>query len=191
MAAGLKFTKNYVPSMLTQGGLLVLVGLLFLAVPYAPNGLILMSDNLIVRAVLIASCVGALYVEMLLGIFVFLFVARIFLERNNRKLLEAKAVINNNSLRLDVVLPDGGGEIVNTEASVDRVVYSPVDTGQDAEDYVSYLSNDDMGDSSFAPVDVSIDGKSVLPTTVEGSAASSTVFGDTHPGEDISNNAAP
>ena len=170
MAAGLKFTKNYVPSMLTQGGLLVLVGLLFLAVPYAPNGLILMSDNLIVRAVLIASCVGALYVDMLLGIFVFLFVARIFLERNNRKLLEAKAVINNNSL---------------------RVVYSPVDTGQDAEDYVSYLSNDDMGDSSFAPVDVSIDGKSVLPTTVEGSAASSTVFGDTHPGEDISNNAAP
>jgi len=179
MAAALKFTKNSIA--------LAIVGLLFLIIPYAPNGLLLISDNLIVRALLIAACVGALYIDMLLGIFMFLYVARIFLERNNRKLLEAKAVINNNSPRLDVVLPESGGEIANTEAHVDRVVYSP----EESEDYVSYLSNDDMGDSSFSPVDASIDGKKVLPVTVEGTAASSTVFGDTHPTDEISNNAAP
>ena len=168
----------------------IVAALFFVVTPYAPNGLLLLADNIIIRTALILSCIGALYVDMLLGIFVFMCVGRIFLERNNRKLAEAKAIIQNNSLREDIVLPDNvGGEVVPVKgAVVDRTVHPDADS---VEDYVSYLTHDDNGDTFHAIPDSSIDGKRVIQTTVEGSEAAKKVFGDIHPEKDISDNSAP
>jgi hypothetical protein len=166
----------------------IVAGLLFLAIPSASTGILMITDNLLVRGALIAAVIGALYVDMFLAILVFLVVARIFLERNNRKLLEAKAVITNNSVRVDTILPDEKGEIADSEARVDRTVYSPE---QATDSGLDFLSTDESGDNTFSPIGVnSINSKSVLQSTVEGSAAASRVFGDQIINPDISNNSA-
>ena len=160
----------------------------FLMVPSVTTRMLMLSDNLLVRGALIAAVVGALYVDMFLAIIVFLVVARIFLERNNRKLLEAKAVITNNSVRTDTVLPDEKGEIEDSDARVDRTVYSPE---QETAPGLDFLPIDESGDSTFSPMGAdSINGKMVLQSTVEGSAAASRVFGDQVINPDISNNSA-
>ena len=166
----------------------VIVAVLFLTVPYASKDLLMTTDNLLVRGLLVAAVIGSLYVDMLLALVVLLLVTRIFIERNNRKLLDAKAVITNNSVRKDIVLPDEVGEIQDIEARVDRQVYSP----EEGLPGLDFLPSDDQGDNNFTPLGAdSINGKTVLQSTVEGSAAASAVFGDQHPNPEISNNSAP
>jgi len=153
-----------------------LAATVFLAVPLFPNSALYLTDNILVRGILIAACVGALYYDMLFGIFTFLVVARIFLERNNRKIQDAKAVIVANAPKAEVVLADAGGEIADTEAKVDRQVYSP------QGDELPYLPTDDLGDDGFKPVDYTLDEKRALTGMPEGEEAARTVFSDVRPG---------
>ena len=157
---------------------LIAVALAFVLVPLYPDVMLYSTDNLIVRGGLIALCVGTLYYDMLLGIFVFLLVARMFLERNNRKLGRVKAHIagagaqekhEDNQL-------SGEGEIKDTEAKVDRHVYSP------SNDEHPFMPGDELGDSAFHPVGgSSLDEKRPLTRVPEGEGAASSVFGDVHP----------
>jgi hypothetical protein len=117
---------------------------------------------------------------MLFGILTFMLVSRIFLERNNRKIKDAKAVINNavkNGAKQEVVLPDQGGDIADTEAHVDRQVHSP---GNDA---LAFIPNGDMGMDEFHPMDYTLNEKKPLTGVIEGEAAATSVFGDVHPAE--------
>lgn len=161
----------------TKTLLLVAVATSFLAVPWVSNSILYATDNLVVRGVLIAACVGSLYVDMFLGLLVFLLVTRLFLERNNRKLSEAKAVIASTSIqnKVDVTLPDRGGEIVETNAKVDRQVYSL------SGDELPYIPEDETGENSFHAVDSSLDEKRPLTGVPEGEAAADSVFSNVHP----------
>ena len=165
--------------MLPKNGDAIPLGIaaaIFLAVPSFTNDMLYLTDNILVRGILIASCVGALYYNMLFGIFVFLVVARIFLERNSRKIQNAKAVIVANAPKEEVVLADAGGEIADIEAKVDRQVYSP------PGDELPYLPTDDIGDDGFKPVDYTLDEKRALTSVPEGEEAARTVFSDVRPG---------
>jgi hypothetical protein len=165
----------------------ILAAAAFLMVPYLSTNQLMISDNLLVRGILVAVILGAVYIDMILAILVFLVVARIFLERNNRKLLVAKAVITNNSVREDTVLPDETGDITNSEERVDRTVYSPEEAALPGLDF---LPIEDLGENNFTPVGASINTKTVLQSTVEGSAAASRMFGEEVVSPDISNNSA-
>lgn len=161
----------------TKTLLLAVVAVSFLAVPWTSNSILYATDNLVVRGLLIAACVGALYVDMFLGLLVFLLVARLFLERNNRKLSDAKAVIASTSApnKVDVTLPDTGGEIADTNAHVDRQVYSP------SGDELPYIPGDETGSDAFHAVDSSLDEKRPLTGVPEGEAAADSVFSNVHP----------
>ena len=162
---------------------LLFVAIAFIMVPSAPNSALYMSDNLLIRGLLIASCVGALYVDMLFGLCVFLLVARIFLERNSRKIQDAKSLLEvADTPKNEVILPDVAGDIAETEAKVDRRVYSP------GGDELPYLPGEELGDNEFHSIDGSINQKGALAMTTEGAAAASSVFGDVHPPE-FNNNA--
>ena len=157
-----------------------IVAVLFLLVPQFSNTVLYATDNLLIRGILIAACVGGLYYNMLFGILTFMLVARIFLERNNRKIKDAKALINNavkNGGKQEVVLQDELGDIADTQANVDRQVYSP---GNDA---LAFIPNGDMGMDDFQPMDYTLNEKKALTGVVEGEAAATSVFGDVHPAE--------
>ena len=155
---------------------LAIAAVVFLAVPSLTDGILYLTDNILVRGVLIAVCIAALQYDMLFGIFTFLVVTRIFLERNNRKIQDAKAVIVANAPKAEVVLADAGGEIADVEAKVDRQVYSP------PGDELPYIPTDDSGDNTFKPVDYTLDEKRVLTGVPEGEVAARTVFSDVRPG---------
>lgn len=159
---------------------LAIVAVLFIIVPYFPNTVLYATDNLLIRGILIAACVGGLYYNMLFGILTFMLVGRIFLERNNKKINDAKVLINNSvksGEKQEVILPDQEGDIADTEARVDRQVYSP---GNDA---LAFIPNGDMGMDEFQPMDYTLNEKKPLTGVVEGEAAASSVFGDVHPAE--------
>ena len=178
MALSLKklLPKNVDMATATVAGATAAAAALFIAVPSFTNDVLYLTDNILVRGILIASCLAALYYNMLFGIFVFLVIARIFLERNNRKIQDAKAVIVANAPKAEVVLPDAGGEIADIEAKVDRQVYSP------PGDELPYLPTDDIGDDSFKAVDYTLDEKRALTSAPEGEEAGRTIFSDVRPG---------
>lgn len=173
MAPVVSFTKYLTRETIS----VVCAAILFLLVPVFPDSVLYLTDNLIIRGVLIAVCLLALQYDGLLAIVTFLVVARMFLERNSRKIRDAKAVINVNSPKEDVVLPEVDGEIAETEAKVDRTVYSP-----SYGDELPYIPNDEVGDNAFHSVENSIDEKRVPSIVAEGEVAAHEVFGDVRPG---------
>ena len=168
--------KKLLPKNAADALPLAIAAVGFLAVPSLTDGMLYLTDNILVRGVLIAACIAALQYDMLFGIFTFLVVTRIFLERNNRKIQDAKAVIVANAPKAEVVLADAGGDIADVEAKVDRKVHSPLG-GE-----LAYMPTEDSGDNTFKPVDYTLDEKKVLAGVPEGEVAARTVFSNVRPG---------
>jgi hypothetical protein len=155
-----------------------LIAIAFLCVPALPTSILYATDNLIVRFLLLAALLGSIYFSPLVSIVTFLLVARIFIQRNNQKLHQAKAFVNTSvpAGTKDPVL-DVAGDIIDDQAHVDRTVHS------DGNDELSYIPHDELGSNEFGWNGSSSVGdyKHTLQGVTEGEQAANTVFTDVRP----------
>lgn len=148
----------------------------FLFVPAIPHDILYITDNLIMRFVLLVALIASLYFSPLVSILAFLLVTRIFLERNNLKLHQAKAFVNTPDALLEPTV-ESTGDIIEPQVHVDRTVHS------DGYDELSYIPTDEIGSDEYelsgsAGVE---DFKHPLQGVTEGEQAANSVFADVRP----------
>ena len=157
----------------------IVAGLLagtFLFVPAIPHDILYITDNLIMRFVLLVALIASIYFSPLVSILAFLLVTRIFLERNNLKLHQAKAFVNTPDALLEPTV-ESTGDIINEQAPVDRTVHS------DSYDELSYIPNEEIGSDEFEWSGSAGVGnfKQPLQGITEGEQAANSVFADVRP----------
>jgi len=126
--------------------------LLLFIIPFLPNSVLLLTDNLIVRTILmgfvLASSLYGPYVLLLS----FIVVLAIFGLRNNIK-------INRIVPPSVSSLPD-----ISVENKIEPVPVQEASLEKPIERSYEFGPQDDTGDNSFAPVDISINQKVVMPS---------------------------
>jgi hypothetical protein len=132
----------------------------FFLIPYLPKYFLFLSDNIVVRIVLLFSLVGVANRNLPLGLLYFLVLANIFIQRNSQKVKQL-----TNSL-VPTTEEDPAIENIRTP---DTAPVQPVFENPSART-IPFMPNHESGDNSFRPVGESIDQKVVLPTeSVDGS----------------------
>ena len=139
-----------------------------LLLPYIGNGILVLTDNILVRGALIIAVLAALTLGPVEGGVVLFAVGLTFLERNRRKI----AVATQPGQRL-------GNDGVNQTPGLLEKLLSKVGLGHhyDRETVSSgaFVPKEDMGSNSFepaaAPGGAVADAKGVLPTQPLGAAA--------------------
>jgi len=159
-----------------QGVIAGLLAIAFLFVHAIPDDILYIIDNLVIRFILIVALIGSIYFSPLVSILAFLLITRIFLERNNLKIHQAKAFINTSDAPLEPVI-ESTGDIINDQAPVDRTVHS------DSYDELSYIPNEEIGSDEFEWSGSSGVGnfKQHLQGVTEGEQAANSVFADVRP----------
>ena len=132
----------------------------FFLVPYLPKYVLFLSDNIVVRIVLLLSLVGVANRNLPLGLLYFLVLANIFIQRNGQKVKQLTNMLVPN------VHEDPAIENIRTPptAPVQPVFENP------SARTIPFMPNQESGDNLFRPVGESINEKVVLPTeSVDGS----------------------
>ena len=136
---------------LQQKIMILEISVLF-AIPFLPNSVLLLTDNLLVRIILmgfvLASSLYGPYVLLLS----FIMVLAIFGLRNNIKI---------NRI---VPLPPSVAPLPEIDQPVEIESVQEPSLERPVEQSYEYSPQDDTGDNSFAPVDVSINQKVVMPS---------------------------
>lgn len=139
--------------------------LLFLLVPFAPAGLLALTDNVVVRAVLILLILIYSMDSPMLGIMALLVVGLIFIQRNKYKLATGYTSHDEKLFKIDTVSP--ALEVLKTPPT------APIQPTYDtpAMEVHPFAPGVDSGSDEFKAVAETIDHKVILPTApVRGSA---------------------
>lgn len=141
-----------------------------LSAPYLPTPLLLWLDNLAIRITVIGLLLYTMNMGYSIGLFVFLAVAVLFLERNRRKVEIALKALDAMEVP---VKPQATVEESQQEQTT--VPVRPFDAPDTEE--IPYLPQGDHASSEFEPVAPSLNQKSVLSTIYStGSASASQQF---------------
>ena len=134
----------------------IALSLLILISPFLPTGLLLLLDNIVIRLLIAMSLLFFISIGPMAGIFGFMTVAILFLERNRRKVAVAlqKVDLMDNAPRLATV----------EEASQPQktVPVQPFEKPQEEES--DYFPDDGCESGQFEPVAPTINEKAVLAT---------------------------
>lgn len=140
----------------TSAAILLIV--VFFLVPYLPKSVLFLTDNLIVRILLLVSLIAAAKKNLSLGLLYFLVLANLFIQRNAQKVRQLAMSLNTTE-----------------NVAVDNIRTPPTAPVQPTFENpsaktVPFMPDRESGDNTFNPVGESIDQKVVLPTeTVDGS----------------------
>jgi hypothetical protein len=147
----------------------VLMGIVVSA-PYLPTSLLLWLDHLVIRIAVIVILLYTMNLGYSVGLFVFLAIAILFLERNRRKVEVALQALDAMEVP---VHPQATVEEAHTEQTTVPVrLFDTPDTEE-----VAYLPQAEHASAEFEPVAPSLNQKSVLATIyATGSAAASQHF---------------
>jgi hypothetical protein len=154
-------------------GMTVVLGIVFFLIPYIPKGLLFLTDNFIVRILLLVSLVAAIHKNPVFGIVYFLVLAHLFIQRNAQKFYGLQKAMKQSS-------PE--------DEAIQNIVAPPTAPLQPAFDVpesntIKFMPDHDSGDNSFHAIAESIDHKEVLPTeSVDGSkSAIDQLFSEINP----------
>lgn len=128
--------------------------ILFIALPYIPREILMLSDMLLIRLVLLAILIWSMYVSPLVGISTFVVIALIFVERN-------KAKMNHLETAMSQSTPDSPAiaDIQTPETAPPQIPFQRPDVESHP-----FMPQPDSGDDSFAPVAETLNQKQPLPT---------------------------
>lgn len=165
--------------------LLVILTILFTTIPLLTDDILNLADNMIVRLALIFMLIGSFYYTKspIVSIFSLLVIGRIFIERNNRKLLSVKRIITSSKDEEKEIV-DEQGDIVDTNISINREVNGEIEAGLDY--FPTDGLNDEILESSM--FENSMNDKQVMEEAIRGEAAAQRMYGDVRPNSDISSN---
>lgn len=141
-------------------GMTVVLGIVFFLIPYLPKGLLFLTDNFVVRILLLVSLVAAIHKNPVLGIVYFLVLAHLFIQRNAQKFYNLKKAMMQSS-------PE--------DEAIQNIVTPPTAPPQPAFDVpvtstIKFMPDHEAGENIFHAVAESINHKEVLPTeSVDGS----------------------
>jgi len=150
----------------------VILAILTLSTPFLPSGLLLLLDHLVVRLLMIAVLLYSIQIGPTVGIFAFIAIAVLYLERNRRKVGMALE-------RLDAMEVPKAPQATVQEASMPQKTV-PVRAFDVPSPETSMYVPEDNGcarDDNFEPIASSINQKSAmstiypLPSSTAGSGA--------------------
>jgi hypothetical protein len=137
--------------------LILALVVLFFAVPFVPTSILMLSDTIIVRFILLVILIASVNVTPLVGILTFLVLAHLFIQRNQRKLQIFQTVPENENIAVESIQTP-------STAPPQPAFQRP------SEKSVQFMPQDDSGENAFHAVAESLNEKEVLPTeTVDGS----------------------
>jgi len=132
----------------------------FILIPFLPFEILMLSDLILVRLVLLAVFLAAINVSPLVGMLTLACIGFLFIERNKKKMVNLQRSMQQSS-------PDSEA-IQNIVSSETAPVQPPYDVPLEAN--IPFAPNAESGDNNFVPVSESINAKSALPTeSVDGS----------------------
>jgi hypothetical protein len=128
--------------------------ILFFLLPYIPREIIVMTDMLAVRIVLLAVLIYSAYVSPLIAITTFIVIALVFVERNKVKMNRLQAAMSQSTPESPAI-----AEIQTPETAPAQPAFL-----QPEVDSHPFMPQDDSGSDSFSPVAESMNEKQPLPT---------------------------
>jgi len=145
----------------------VVLTILILCTPFLPSTLLLLLDNLVIRIAMVALLLYLIRISPTVGIFGFITISVLYLERNRRK-------VSNALKKLDAMDVHRPAQATVEEASTPQktVPVQPFDAPSLEES--AYVPEDNGADqeSNFEPVAPSINQKAVLSTIYNAGSAS-------------------
>jgi hypothetical protein len=127
---------------------------LFFLIPYIPRNILLLTDLILVRLVLLAVLISSAYISPLVAVSTFVLLSLVFVERNKAKMRHLERVMSQST-------PES--------PAIESIETPPTAPAQPAFDEPSvrshsFMPQPDSGDNSFAPVAESLNQKIPLPT---------------------------
>ena len=135
---------------------ILLVGILasFIIIPFLPWQILMLTDLILVRILLLAIFLFAISISPQVGILSLVSIAFLFIERNRNKVKYIQGVMQNNA---------SNSEAVNSINTPETAPIQP-EFNKAMESNISFSPNNETGDNTFDPVDKTIDQKQVLET---------------------------
>jgi hypothetical protein len=126
-----------------------------------PKQLLALTDNILVRIILLIGLISTAYRNPVLGVAVFMVVSFLFIERNKAKMVQLKDVMTMSNGPYSEA-------VVGIETPPTAPLQPPFLTPPSGS--IPFMPDAETGDNSFAPVAPSMDMKQPLPTeSVDGS----------------------
>jgi hypothetical protein len=135
---------------------ILLVGILasFIIIPFLPWQILMLTDLILVRILLLSIFLFAISISPQVGILSLASIAFLFIERNRNKVKYIQGVMQNNV---------SNSEAVNSINTPETAPIQP-EFNKPMESNISFSPNNETGDNTFDPVDKTIDQKQVLET---------------------------
>jgi hypothetical protein len=147
MAEALKLTRRET----------MLLGLHFLAlflIPYLPRSVLILTDYVVIRLVLLAALIASAYVSPVMAIATFVLIAFLFIQRNERKMAHLEQIMQQSTPESPAI------------ADIESPPTAPAQPAFDIPSVkaMQFMPQNDSGDDSFKPVAETINAKVPLPT---------------------------
>jgi hypothetical protein len=128
--------------------------ILFFLIPYIPREIIVLTDMLVVRILLLVLLISSAYVSPIVAITTFIIIALVFVERNKIKMHRLQVAMSQSTPESPAI-----AEIQTPETA-------PVqpDFLQPEVDSHPFMPQDDSGSDAFSPVAETMNEKQPLPT---------------------------
>ena len=134
--------------------LIVTLLICFFAIPFLPWQLLMLTDLVLVRLILLVSFLAAVQISPITGILSLAIIALLFIERNKRKMNYVRSLMSQSS--------PNSPAIQSIQDSPFAPEQPPFDTP--VEKNIPFSPQEDSGDNHFNPVAESLNQKKVLPT---------------------------
>jgi hypothetical protein len=127
---------------------------LFFLIPYIPHTILLLTDLILVRLVLLAILISSAYISPLVAVSTFVLLSLVFVERNKVKMRRLERAMSQSTPESPAI------------ESIETPETAPVQPAFDEPSVRShpFMPQPDSGDNSFAPVAESLNQKIPLPT---------------------------
>jgi hypothetical protein len=127
---------------------------LFIMIPYLPRSVLILTDNLLVRATLLGLIIASAYNGPVSAISTFIVIAFLFIERNRVKIHHMEKIMSQSTPESPAI-----AEIQTPPTAPEQPAFdTPVVESQ------PFMPQEDSGSDAFAPVAESMNQKIPLPT---------------------------
>jgi predicted membrane metal-binding protein len=134
--------------------LLVCILASFLVIPFLPWQILMLTDFILVRVVLLILFLAAINISPQVGMLSLASISFLFIERNKRKVKHIQSVMQQSTPDSPAIAGIQSPETAPEQPAFDTPV----------EKNISFSPQEDSGDNSFSPVARSMNQKEVLPT---------------------------
>jgi hypothetical protein len=148
---------------------IIALSIIIIIAPMFPNSLLMSFDSLIVRILTVLFALYVVSIGPIAGIFGFITISVLFLERNKLKVRRA-------AKKLDEIDTTMSNEMTVEESGISQKNVDVVEFDKPEYNELSYIPKYDSGNNDFNPVDVTINNKQILPTIYSSGKADKSRF---------------